>query len=412
MAFSPILSKTAQRACSSFAQRFGREPKWLARAPGRVNLLGAHVDYSDGWVLPGAIDRSVWVAAAPASGDTTTILALDLEDEGGFLDSAGGQARFATVPALPSLLTPEKAHRPPLTWLDYPAGVSWVLTHAGLSAPPLDAVLTGDIPIGAGVSSSAAVEVAFLLAWQAAGEFELERLQMARLARRVENDYLGVGSGIMDQYASLHGRDGHLLLLDCRTLESQPVPVAGGTALLVADSGIRRQLVDSDYNDRPRECAEATALLRHRLPGLRTLRDVGLEDLEQFEAILPEPLARRARHVVEECARVLAGANALRQDDLVTFGNLIRASHESSRDLYDVSIPALDTLAEAAWSAEGCYGARLSGAGFGGCVTAFVDEAAIDGVSTAMDEAFERRFGRRPETFVCRIGDGARLVHL
>ncbi len=393
-------SPVAHRVYSGFVERFGRRPVWLACAPGRVNLLGAHVDYSEGWVLPGAIDRSVWVAAAPATQETTTVRALDFEDEGRFRPSSEDSDRS------------QRRRDAPATWLDYPRGVSWVLTRAGLSAPPIDAVFGGDIPIGAGVSSSAAVEVAFLLVWRAGGGLELDRLQLARLARRVENDYLGVGSGIMDQYASLHGRTGHLLLLDCRSLESRPVPLPRAVALLVADSGIRRELTDSDYNDRPRECAEAVELLGRRLPAIRTLRDAEPADLDRLEPSLPEPLGRRARHVVEECGRVRHGAEALRAGDLAAFGRLVRASHESSRDLYDVSIPELDTLAEAAWSANGCHGARLSGAGFGGCVTALVEEAAVEGVRAAVSAAFEARFERRPDTFVCRIGDGARLFSL
>jgi galactokinase len=214
----------------------------------------------------------------------------------------------------------------------------------------------------------------------------------------------------MDQYASLAGRAGHLILLDCRELTHEPIALPPGLSLLIADSGVRRRLVGSRFNDRRAECEQAVALLRREHPGIRTLRDLPAEALERGAQRLPPPLGRRTRHVVEEIARVHAGAAALRQGDLGRFGALVRASHESSRDLYEVSIPELDVLAEAAWEAPGCHGARLTGGGFGGCVVAVVDPARASEVAAAMAEAFAQRFGRRPEILPCRIGDGAEVI--
>ena len=388
------------RVETTFRQRFNADPEILVRAPGRINLIGAHVDHSEGWVLPGAIDRAVWLAARPARDEAAaTVVAIDLDDEA-TLDPA----------AIPPPVTERPA--PKAEWVDYPRGVAWALTRAGHPPPGLDVVFAGDVPMGGGVSSSAAVEVAFLTAWNELAGSPLDGVTLARLGRQSENGYLGVASGLMDQYASLHGRAGHLLLLDCRRLEHREVPLPPGLAVVVFDSGVSRALAGSSYNDRPRECAEALEVLRRRLPDARTLRDVSLEDLDRWEDDLAPPLDRRARHVVEECARVLRGAEALTAGDVAACGRLIDGSHASSRDLFEVSVPELDRLAAAASAADGCYGARLSGAGFGGCAVALVEQDAVTAVVEAVRDAFHDRFGRRPEWFECSIADGAQCWRL
>ncbi len=379
---------------SAFRDRFGAEPEVVARAPGRVNLLGAHVDYSEGWVLPAAIDRSVWVAARRASGARTRLAALDFSEEASF-DAAD--------------IEPPVAERGGETsWSDYPQGLAWALAQRGIDAPPIDAAFGGDLPIGAGVSSSAAVEMAFLLAWEQLAGFRLSGIERAQVGRQVENDYVGVQSGIMDQFASVHGRQGHALLLDCRSLQHELIPTPDDLVFLVADTGVRRALAaGTGFNDRKSECARAADLLRPHLPGLSTLRDLAPADLDLLGHVLEPPLDGRARHVVSECRRVLDGADALRRGDLRRLGDLMGQSHRSSRNDYNVSIEELDVLAEAAAAAEGCYGARLTGAGFGGCVTAITSEDAADRVREKTAGAFERRFGRRPKIHTCRVGDGA-----
>ncbi len=381
----------------AFRDRFGAEPEVVARAPGRVNLLGAHVDYSEGWVLPAAIDRAVWVAARRARGAETRLAALDLGDEGAF-DIAGPAPPVTARGTAPS-------------WVDYPRGLAWTLLKRGLELPAIEAVFGGDLPIGAGVSSSAAVEMAFLVAWEQVGGFELDGLERAKIGRQVENEYVGVQSGIMDQFASVHGREGHALLLDCRSLEHEPIPIPDDLVFLVADTGVRRALASgTGFNDRKSECIRAADLLRPHLPALSTLRDLAPDDLGRLKHVLEPPLDRRARHVVSECRRVLAGAETLRKGDLNALGDLMAQSHQSSRNDYDVSIEELDVLQEAAAGAEGCFGARLTGAGFGGCVTAIVSEAAADHVHERTAAAFEQRFGRRPEIHRCRVGAGAGIV--
>lgn len=385
------------RIVAAFERRFGTRPRWLVRAPGRVNLLGAHVDYVEGWVLPGAIDRAVWLAARPAESSRGRIEALDLGEVG----------ELETTQVPPPV--PERAQKTS-GWLDVPRGVAWALARGEGPPPPIDVVFGSNLPIGAGLSSSAAVEVAFSMVWEAARGRDLTDLERAKLGRTVENEYLGVGSGIMDQFASIHGRAGHLVFLDCRTLEFRHVPLPADLAVLVADSGVRRTLADSSFNDRPTECRHAAELLRQHLPHIETLRDLTADDLEEHAALLPSPLLLRARHAVGECWRVQQGATALDDGKIEAFGALMRASHESSRDLYEVSIPELDFLAETAWSSEGCFGARLSGAGFGGCVTALIDESELEAVAERLEHAYERRFHRSCSTYAAKIADGAQLV--
>lgn len=387
----------AGRVSTAFRARFGHPPALLVRAPGRINLIGAHVDYHEGWVMPGAIDRAVWLAVDRNREQRLNVQALDL-------------GREASLP-LDRLPPPATARSPGWTdWSDYPAGVAWVLRQRGLRPTGIDATLGGDLPMGAGVSSSAAVEVAFLLAWNRLSDLGLGALDLARLGRAVENRYVGIGSGIMDQFASLHGQRDRLLLLDCRDLSHQLLPLPPQLRVLIADSGLRRTLAGSSYNDRQRECAEALRLLRRRLPGLSTLRDLTVRDLEARASTLPPALARRARHVVEECARVRLCAEALRRGALERVAELIRASHESSRDLYQVSTPELDALAETAWGEPGCYGARLAGGGFGGCVIVLVTEAAAARVAWTLQDRFAADFGHQPAVFSCAIADGAQCL--
>ncbi len=385
---------------AAFTRRYRRSPTVVVRAPGRVNLLGAHVDYNEGWVITGAIDRAVWLAAAPAAQRVMRVEALDF-DERVSLDL--------------ELLPPPVPERDgDASWIDYPAGVAWALIEAGHQPPAMDVTYGGDIPIGAGVSSSAAVEMAFLLAWESMsgpdGFGRRDGSGRAGLGMRAENGYLGVQSGIMDQFSSLHGAAQRLIFLDCRHLTFEHLPLTEHACVLVADSGVRRRLVDFDYNDRRAQCREAVTILQQRLPGIHTLRDLSTLDFELHSHHLPMALRRRARHVVEECERTRAGAEALACGNLVEFGALMRRSHLGSRDLYEVSIPELDALAAAAWSAEGCYGARLTGAGFGGCVTVLADNRTVDDVKSAITAAFEQAFERQPTILNTTIADGAAIV--
>ncbi len=392
----------------SFTARYGRAPEVVVRAPGRVSLLGAHVDYSEGWVITGAIDRAVWLAAAPAEGSEVRIEALDL-----------GETASFDLSALPQPLE-LRSEAAKAGWIDYPAGVAWALAETGLRPSAMDVTFGGDVPIGAGVSSSAAVEMAFLLAWEAlqpagAGPLAAGGAARARLGMRAENGYLGVQSGIMDQFSVLHGAAGRLVFLDCRSLDFEHLPLPVSAGVLVADSGVRRRLADFEnedrnYNDRRQECTRAVEILERYVPGIRTLRDVTPGDFELHSHRLPMTLRRRARHAIEECRRVREGAAALAGGDLEAFGRLIRQSHLSTRDLYEVSIPEIDLLAASAWATPGCYGARLVGGGFGGCVVVLAEAGAAESARRSMNRAFEDEFDRPPKIYACRIAGGARVV--
>lgn len=388
------LRETVQEA---FYERFGRPPRLIARAPGRVNLLGAHVDYNEGWVLPAATEQAVWLAVAPAEEQLVTIKALDF---------GGQETQFS--PREPAARDEDKSG----TWADYPRAVCRALISEGHGVTPIDAVFAGDVPIGAGVSSSAAVEVAFLTAWNHLGGLDLSGVTLASLGQKAENQYIGLASGIMDQYASVHGAEGHLVLLDCRTLEHELVPLPENCSILVADSGIRRELAGSEYNVRRAQCEEAVSVLASYVPGIRTLRDVSPRDLELNAHHLPPILRRRAQHVVNECRRVLEGAERLKQGQVAAFGRFIDESHMSARDLYEVSIPELDVLAATAWQVDGCFGARLTGAGFGGCVVILAQSHVEKRLRQALEEAYQRIFARTPTVFSTRAADGARVISL
>ncbi len=378
-----------QKVVESFRARFGRDPAVVVRAPGRVNLIGEHTDYNDGFVLPVAVDRAAWVAAAPLPDRTVRLIALDM----------GGEEASFSLDAIP----PRQGN-----WADYPRGVAWALGERGLALSGMEAVLTSDVPIGAGLSSSAAVEVAFAWTWKVLSGLELERTELARLCQRAENEYVGLRCGIMDQMASVWGQKDHAILIDCRTLEVEHVPIPPGVAIVVADTMVRRELATSEYNRRRWECEEAVRILLEYLPGIRALRDVSLEDLERYGHHLPPVLLKRARHVVTCNARVLKTVAAFRAGDLETVGQAMHRSHISLRDDYEVSSPELDTLAEAAWEVPGCYGARLTGAGFGGCIVALADIGAVDNLARHLREVYEARFGRTPTVTVCYASDGAR----
>jgi galactokinase len=249
-----------------------------------------------------------------------------------------------------------------------------------------------------------------VLAWDALGGFGLTKTESVDLCRLAEDGYLGLRAGVMDPFAILHGRANQLVFLDCRTLDWRPVPLPAGTRALVADSGVRRRLLDSGFNDRRAECAEAVTVLRRHLPEVATLRDVTREGYELTSHHLSVEPRRRVLHVIEECERVHAGVAALERGDVKAFERLVRRSHLSSRDLYETTIPELDVLAAAAWSVEGCYGARLAGGGFGGSVNALASSEAAAAVAEAMRRAFRDRFGRQPEIFECGLGEGATLL--
>ena len=381
----------------AFRQRFGKEPLYLAVAPGRVNLLGEHVDYNDGFVLPAAIDRATWIAFSPAEADHSTLVAADFAEEAVFTPEG---IRTKT----------DRQGKPLAEWARYPAGVAWALGEAGLVVPMLAAVFASDVPRGAGLSSSASVEMVFAVAWNALGGWALPPMQRARLGLDAEVKYVGLNCGIMDQFASACGVADHLLLLDCRSLDWQALPVPESIAIVIADTSVRRKLTSGGYNDRHQSCEEAVRLLAHDLPGIRALRDVSLEDFNRLCGKLPEGIEKRARHVVEEIERTRRAVPLLEQGDVRAFGQIMNQCHASLRDLYEVSVPELDAMAEIAQNLPGCYGARLTGGGFGGCTVNLVEKDAAPSFAAELASLYQARTGLKPEIYICRISDGARLI--
>jgi galactokinase len=391
------MTQPLDRASELFTRTHGRPPDFVARAPGRVNLLGEHIDYNDGFVLPAAIDRAAYVAARGTDGDSVSLQAPDISSAVRFRVGQVDEKVDAEGQPLPR-------------WAWYPAGVAWALREKGLAVAGLEAVLASDVPRASGLSSSAAVEVAFATAWQRLGGWRLAPMELALACQRAENQYVGVNSGIMDQFASACGQAGHALLLDCRSLTWEAVPLPADVAIVVADTTKRRELGQSEYNARRQQCEAAVAALAQALPGLRSLRDVPLEAFNRYASRLEPVVAKRARHVVEEIARTVAGAEALKAGRVEEFGRLMNDGHASLRDLYEVSIPELDVMVEAAQRLPGCFGARLTGAGFGGCTVNLVAAEAAADFERDLARAYERATGLRPDIYVSRASAGAGIV--
>jgi galactokinase len=379
-----------------FKSIYGTEPAFIARAPGRVNLLGEHVDYNDGWVLPAAIDRAAYVAAAPAEEPLVSLAALDLNDTETF--------RLADLDAKRGA-----AGQPLKQWALYPAGVAWTLREHGLAVSGMRAALTADVR-GAGLSRSAAIELAYAVAWQKLGGWPLSPMEMARLCQFAENRYVGVNCGLMDQFASACGQAGKALLLDCRTLAWEAVPLPPGIAIVVADTAVRRELGNSEYNARRAQCEEAVKTLAAWLPGIRALRDVSVAEFNRHAHQLPPLVRQRARFVVEECERTRQAVTLLRAGDVAAFGRLMNDCHAGLRDLYEVSCPELNVMVEAALKIDGCYGARLTGAGFGGCTVNLVAASAAGDFTRQLVAQYVKATNRQPDVFVCRPADGARIL--
>ena len=378
---------------------YGEKPSLVFRAPGRVNLLGEHVDYNAGSVLPAAIDRAVYMAASANTSGIMQLFARDLGEEISISLEKLEEKQDLVGNPLPG-------------WALYPAGVAWALKKAGLRIEGLKAVYSSDVPIGAGLSSSAAVEMVFAVAWQAFGGWPADRMTLARLCQQAENEYVGVASGLMDQFASAHGVAGHALYFDTRSLDWHAVPLPPGTVLVVADSGVRRSLTDSAYNERRAACEEAVAILRQHLPQIQSLRDVNSADFDRFRHNLPRTVDMRAEHVVTEIERVNSAVNALETGDRESFGSLMYAGHASLRDLYQVSTPELDALVEIASQIPGCIGARLTGAGFGGCTINLVEETRSQTFIHSLKEGFLRATGNKTQVYLCQASQGAGQIKL
>jgi galactokinase len=371
----------------AFEERYGR-PARLFRAPGRVNLIGEHTDYNGGFVLPMAIDRETVVAAAPRADRTVRVCSLNRGEEMAFdLDQPGEPRRGL--------------------WLDYVEGVARALESRGMHLGGADMLLFSDVPAGAGLSSSAALEVSAGLALASVSGQTVEPLELALAGQQAEHTYVGTLSGIMDQFVAALGREGHALLIDCRALSAEAIPLdTKEVVVAIADTHVQRELSASEYNRRRAECEEGVRLLSERLPSVRELRDVSVEEFKRFASCLPEKVRRRCRHVVGENTRTLAAAAALRRGDLEEVGRLMRRSHESLRDDYEVSCAELDLLAETAWGVRGVLGSRMTGGGFGGSTVSLVQRDRLAEFERSLAEAYQKRKGFAPTIYVSEAGGG------
>lgn len=373
------------RVAGTFVTRYGRAPDVVARAPGRVNLIGEHTDYNQGFVLPIAIDRAVWLAARARPDRRVAVSSLDFDETAAFdLDNLrrGGPA-----------------------WSEYVKGVAWSLEREGHRLSGWEGVLAGDVPVGAGLSSSAALELAIARVFASLSALPWEPASIARLAQRAENEWVGVRCGIMDQMVSAAGRRGHALLIDCRSLALETVPLPPSTVIVVMDTATRRGLVESAYNERRAQCEAAALAL-----GRRALRDVSEDELERQASKLTDVHLRRARHVVTEDARTLEAAAAMRQGDAERLGRLMKASHDSLRDDFEVSSPELNTMVACASQEPGCLGARMTGAGFGGSAVALVQAEAAQRFCERVAADYQAATGLQPDLTVTQAADGASLV--
>ena len=382
--------KTRQQILDGFKARFGTAAS-VYRAPGRVNLIGEHTDYNDGFVLPAAIEFYCWAAAAPR-GDGKLVIYSENFNE--------------TVEASLDSLSPLAKKY----WANYPLGVAWALRRAGKPINGANIYIAGEVPLGAGLSSSAAVEVSVALALlQQSGNAE-NRAELAQLCQKAENEFVGARVGIMDQFISCFGRASHALLLDCRSLEYEFVKLPADVQLVICNTMVRHELSSSKYNERRAECEEGVRILRSALPEVRALRDVTLSELEDHRQNITPKVFARCRHVITENGRVKRAVEALHKGDTAALGPLLEDSHRSLRDDYEVSCRELDLMVEIAGAQCGLIGARMTGGGFGGCSINLVESAAVSDFRRNVVAAYSSKTGLTPDIYVSPASEGAQRV--
>lgn len=370
------------RVLARFSEQYGHGAQLLVRAPGRVNLIGEHTDYNDGFVLPMAIDRAVWIALEPREDRLVQLYSMDFDTEYEF-----------------SLDDLKRGENSPI---EYVKGVAWALQSAGYTLQGFTGVMAGDVPVGSGLSSSAALEVATARAFASLAGFDWDPAEMARLCQKAENQWVGVNSGIMDQMISAAGEADQAMLIDCRSLKTRVAPIPPEMLIVVLDTGTRRGLVDSAYNERRTQCE---AVATHF--DVKALRDVSVAQLNALADELDPVILKRARHVITENERVWLAVGAMRSGNAALLGQWMNASHTSLRDDFEVSSAALDMIVEAAWEHPACLGARMTGAGFGGCAVALVKADESEAFTEYVTRVYEERSSHTPQVYVCRATAGA-----
>lgn len=377
----------AARLRNNFHQRFGAEAR-LFRAPGRVNLIGEHTDYNDGFVMPAAIEQDVWIAIA-ARDDRKLVVYSENFSESAEID------------------LDERDPRASRNWIDYVRGVAVMLERSGHTLRGGNLLIWGQVSMGSGLSSSAAIEVATGLALLETASIPVDRVGLAQLCRRAENDFVGARVGIMDPFISCCGRAGNALMLDCRSLEYRLLPIPATVSLVICNTMVKHALANGEYNTRRAECEEGVRRLSQRLPHVRALRDVTVGDLERYGGDLPPTIYKRCRHVVSENSRVVEASAALGKADLTTFGRLMAESHISLKEDYEVSCPELDLMVKLAGEATGVFGARMTGGGFGGSTVNLVHRDAVAEFQQHVADAYEKSTGLAPQILVSAAAEGA-----
>ena len=360
------------------------------RAPGRVNLIGEHTDYNDGFVMPAAISFSTFVSISLFGNSSLEIFSENFNESVSVDLSARPQPR---------------GH-----WSDYAVGVAVMLQDAGYTVRGAKLRIRGEVPIGSGLSSSAAIEVATACALVGISDINIDRVELAKLCRRAENEFVGARVGIMDQFVSLYGQANKALLLDCRSLDYELLPLSQEAHLVVCNTMVKHELASGEYNQRREQCEAGVQHLAQALPEVTALRDVTFEQLQKYGKDLRDVIYRRCRHVISENGRVLEAGEALKRHDLAAFGRLMYDSHRSLRDDYEVSCPELDIMVELASKVKGVYGARMTGGGFGGCTVNLVANEHVDEFQRIVANGYEQKTRLKPEIFVCETADGASEV--
>ncbi|MFK7803730.1 MAG: galactokinase [Anaerolineae bacterium] len=368
-----------------FQEKYGEAPAFVIRAPGRVNLIGEHTDYNDGFVMPMAINRAVWLAIRPREDGLVHVKSLEMDDPAEFEIANLGE--------------------PGEGWGEYLKGVTWALLEDGFDLSGWEGIVTSNVPVGAGLSSSAALEMATAMAFMALSNTEWDAPRMAKVGQRAENDWVGANTGIMDQMISASGAADHALMIDCRDLSTQLVPLPEKTAIVILDTMSRHTHTGSGYNDRRKECEEAAR--HYGVSHLRDLTNVGLQ--KGAEGLGRIPL-RRATHVISENDRVLQAVKAMRAGDAHLMGLFMNASHDSLRDNFEVTNRDLDLMAALAQESTGCYGARMTGGGFGGCVVALVREDRAEVFALEIARDYFAVTDLQPDIYICKATAGAAIV--
>ena len=370
---------------SHFEQQYGKSPQIIVRSPGRVNLIGEHTDYNDGFVLPMTINRASWIALEPQDEPKVDVYSADFDE----------MLTFSL----------EQIKKSNSDWQEYIKGTAWALQKHGYKLKGWRGVVIGDVPIGAGLSSSAALELTVSRAFSAISTIQWDAIKMAKIAQDAENNWVGVNCGIMDQMISSAGKRHHALLIDCRSLDSELVPLPLEAAVIVMDTGTRRGLVDSAYNERRQQCETAA-----RIMNVTSLRDATIEMLHAHKNNMDDVTFRRAKHVITENTRTLNAKNSLLKHDVTLLGKLINESHESLRSDFEVSNDALNVMVSIAQVRQECYGARMTGAGFGGCAVAIVEKTSANDFANSVAQEYHTQTGNSPQIYVCEATNGAEII--